>query len=370
MKSTPIYVTKPYLPPLSEYVTYLESIWQSRILTNCGPLHNEFEKALCTQLAVDNVTLVSNATTGLIIALKALNITGEVITTPYSFVATSHALLWNNVKPIFVDIDPITLNIDPLKIEASITQNTTAILAVHCYGTACDVSAIDKIAKKYNLKVIYDAAHAFGVTINGKSLLNYGDLSILSFHATKIFNTIEGGAIISPAATCKLLLDRLRNFGFADETSVVETGINGKMNELNAAMGLLQLKYFDSIVEMRKQIDLRYRQSLAAIPGIKSVFDSSFPNMNFSYFPIFVNEDHKLSRDEFYNKLKDDGIYSRRYFYPLISNFPMYQNFESAKQQNLPIATAITQKILCLPIYPDLSVREQERIIDTIKKIS
>lgn len=351
----PIYVTQPYLPPLAEFIPYLEKIWENKILTNGGPFHQQLEQALCDYLGVKHISLFTNGTIALVTALQALRITGEVITTPYSFVATAHSLLWNGIKPVFVDVDPNTLNLDPAKIEAAITPHTTAIMPVHCYGHPCDVAAIQKIADNYNLRVIYDAAHAFGVKDKSGSVLNHGDLSVLSFHATKVFNTFEGGAIICPDAKTKQRIDHLKNFGFVDEVTVVAPGINGKMSELNAAFGLLQLKHIDGALARRKEIDVAYRAQLAGIKGIHCLDDSGEAESNHSYFPILVQPEYPLSRDALYQKLKDHGIYARRYFYPLISDFPMYRSMPSAQRDNLPVAADASAKVLCLPIYPTLS---------------
>lgn len=358
----PIYVTQPYLPPLEEFIPYLEKIWENKILTNGGPFHQELERALCEYLGVKHIALFTNGTIALITALQALRITGEVITTPFSFVATSHSLLWNGIKPVFVDIDPDTLNIDPAKIEAAITPQTTAIMPVHCYGHPCDVDAIKKIADNYNLKVIYDAAHAFNVECHCGSVLNHGDLSVLSFHATKVFNTFEGGAIVCPDEKTKLRIDQLKNFGHAGELSVVAPGINGKMSELNAALGLLQLKYIDHALARRKLIDLAYREKLKNVKGIHCLKDAGEKIANYAYFPILVKKDYPISRDDLNQKLKDIGINPRRYFYPLISDFPMYRGLPSAHKENLPVATASAQEVLCLPIYPDLDMSVVEEI--------
>ncbi len=362
----PIYVTQPVLPPLEEFIPYLQQIWDNNILTNGGPFHQQLEKALCDYLGVKHISLFTNGTLALVTALQALRITGEVITTPYSFVATAHSLLWNGIKPVFVDIDPITLNLDPEKIEAAITPQTTAIMPVHCYGHPCDVERIQKIADNYGLKVIYDAAHAFGVTNDQGSILNYGDLSVLSFHATKVFNTFEGGAIICPDAKTKQRIDHLKNFGFVDEVTVVAPGINGKMSELNAAFGLLQLKGIDEALEKRKAIDALYRQKLVHTKGIHCLNDAGEKIANYSYFPILVQSDYLLSRDDLYQKLKDNGVYARRYFYPLISDFPMYRGLTSAAHANLPVAGKAATEVICLPIYPTLSQNDQEKIIALI----
>ena len=355
MKKT-VYVTQPYLPALEEFIPYLEKIWDNKILTNGGPFHQQLEAALCEYLGVEHIALFTNGTIALMTALQALRVTGEVITTPYSFVATSHSLLWNGIKPVFVDIDPNTLNLDPDRIEAAITPHTTAIMPVHCYGHPCDVEAIQKIADNYNLKVIYDAAHAFGVQDEEGSILRHGDLSVLSFHATKVFNTFEGGAIVCPDAETKIRIDQLKNFGHVGEVTVVEAGINGKMCEFNAALGLLQLKHIDQAIAKRKVIDVAYRKLLGKVKGIRCLQDSGEKVSNYSYFPILVQADYSLSRDQLYEKLKDNGIHPRRYFYPLISDFPMYRGLPSSHSENLPVATAAAQQVLCLPIYPDLDM--------------
>lgn len=367
MNNKNIPVTQPFLPELSEFVPYLEQIWENRWLTNNGPFHQQLEAQLCEYLGVEHVSLFNNATIALITALQAMRISGEVITTPYSFVATSHSIVWNGLEPVFVDIDPKTFNIDPAKIEAAITPRTTAIMPVHCYSNPCDVEAIQKIADNYGLKVIYDAAHAFGVNYKGESLLKWGDLSILSFHATKVFNTFEGGAIISPDAKTKLRIDRLKNFGIADELTVTAPGINGKMSEINAAFGLVQLKHIDKAMQLRKEIDERYRAVLVDVPGITLYQHDSDANSNFSYFPILVEADYPLSRDELYERLKANNIFSRRYFYPLISNMPMYRGLPSATVRHLPQANQLADKVLCLPIFHELSFDEQVQIINLIK---
>lgn len=363
----PIYVTQPYLPPLDEFIPYLQEIWEKKIITNGGPFHQQLEKELCDHLGVNHLALFTNGTIALVTALQALRITGEVITTPYSFVATAHSLLWNGIKPVFVDVDPNTLNLDPRKIEAAITPHTTAILPVHCYGHPCDVEAIQKIADTYNLKVIYDAAHAFGVKDNGGSVLNHGDLSVLSFHATKVFNTFEGGAIICPDAKTKTRIDHLKNFGFVDETTVVAPGINGKMSELNAAFGLLQLKHISGALARRREIDGIYRNNLASVKGIRCLSDVGETEPNYSYFPVLVQPDYPLSRDALYEKLKVHRVFARRYFFPLISDFPMYRSMPSAQRGNLPVAADASAKVLCLPIYPDLQQQDQQRVIDLIR---
>ncbi|MDK9704698.1 MAG: DegT/DnrJ/EryC1/StrS family aminotransferase [Sulfuritalea sp.] len=366
MSNKPIYVTRPFLPPLEEFIPYLQEIWDNKILSNGGPFHQQLEEALCEFLGVKHIALFTNGTIALVTALQSLRITGEVITTPYSFAATSHSLVWNGIKPVFVDIDPNTFNLDPARIEAAITPQTTAIMPVHCYGHPCDVVAIQKIADNYNLKVIYDAAHAFGVQDAEGSILRHGDLAVLSFHATKVFNTFEGGAIICPDAKSKVRIDQLKNFGFVDEVTVVAPGINGKMSEFNAALGLLQLKHVCLALASRKSIDAIYRENLKDVPGIRCLSRSEEVVANFAYFPILVQPDYPISRDDLYEKLKDNGIHPRRYFYPLISDFPMYRGLPSAQRENLPVATAAAQQVLCLPIYPGLTDDDQRRISQLI----
>lgn len=359
----PIYVTQPFLPSLEEFLPSLRQIWDSKTLTNGGPFHQQLEAALAEYLGVPHVSLFTNATIALVTALQALRITGEVITTPYTFVATAHSLLWNGIKPVFVDVEPGSLNLDPAKIEAAITPQTTAILPVHCYGRPCNVTEIQRIADVYNLRVIYDAAHAFGVDIGGHSVLNHGDLSVLSFHATKVFNTFEGGAIISPDAKTKKRIDHLKNFGFVDETVVIAPGINGKMSEFNAALGLLQLKHVKDAISQRRELDLRYRERLAAVPGISCLERDPEASANYSYFPILVGPEHRCSRDDLYQKLKRNNIHPRRYFYPLVSDFPMYRGLPSANHDNLPVAKQAADQVLCLPIYPGLPDSALDRII-------
>ncbi len=367
MSETPketIYVTRPALPPLQEFMPYLERIWQSKVLTNEGPFHHELEAALCDYLGVKHISLFTNGTIALITALQSLNIQGEVITTPFSFVATSHSLVWNGIQPVFVDIDPVSLNMDPAKIEAAITPRTSAIMPVHCYGRPCDVEAIQAIADRHGLKVIYDAAHAFGVTGPDGSVLNHGDLSIMSFHATKVFNTFEGGAIVSHDAQAKHRIDELKNFGIIDEVTVDIAGINGKMSEFNAAFGLLQLKHVDKAIAARREIDTRYRQILGPVQGIECMGAPELAGWNCAYFPVLIKPSYGLSRDEVYELLKARGIHARRYFYPLISTFPTYSDLPSSRPANLPVATEMASQIICLPIYPDLSLDDQMRICD------
>lgn len=367
MNDKPVYVTQPVLPDLNEFVPYLEKIWDSKILTNGGQFHQQLERRLCEYLGVEHLCLFTSGTIALITALQSLRISGEVITTPYSFVATANSLLWNNVKPVFVDIDPDTLNIDPVRIEAAITPQTTAIMPVHCYGYPCDVDAIQKIADNYNLKVIYDAAHAFGVQDHGGSILRYGDLSILSFHATKVFNTFEGGAIVCPDLKTKQHIDHLKNFGFVDEVTVVAPGINGKMSEVNAAFGLLQLECIDHAIERRREIDATYRELLRDVKGIRCLQIPEGKVGNYSYFPILIGDDCATSRDALYQRLRENNIFARRYFYPLISDFPMYRQLPSAHCSNLSVAIDAALKILCLPIYPDLQNSDIQRIVELIK---
>jgi dTDP-4-amino-4,6-dideoxygalactose transaminase len=368
MEDKKILVTQPVLPKLDDFIPMLEDIWKSKWLTNNGKYHQKFEKELAEYLGVPYVSLFSNGTLALISALQVMRITGEVITTPYSFVATTHALHWNGIKPVFVDIDPDTLNLDPKKIEAAITPKTTAIMPVHVYGTPCDVEAIKEIADTYGLKVIYDAAHAFSVDVNGNSVLNFGDMSILSFHATKVFNTIEGGAIICNDLATKKRIDYLKNFGYAGETKVIAPGINAKMNELQAAYGLLQLKNIDEAIAKRRDIANTYKESLRDIKGISFLNDIEGIKHNYAYFPIFVNcEEYGKTRDELYEELKRNNIFGRRYFYPLISQFPTYSGLESSMKGHLNIAEDITEKVICLPIYPDLEMDELLKIINVIK---
>lgn len=364
----PIFVTQPYLPPLAEFLPYLESIWESKTLTNGGPMHRRLETELCAYLGVKHISLFANGTLALVTALQALRITGEVITTPFSFVAGAHSLLWNGIKPVFVDIDPVTLNLDPKKIEAAITPHTTAILPVHCYGNPCHVEAIQQIADNYNLKVIYDAAHAFGVTAHGQSILNHGDLSVLSFHATKVFNTFEGGAIISPDAKTKQQIDHLKNFGFVDEVTVAAAGINGKMSEINASFGLLQLKHVGRAISRRRELDQLYRAQLRHVKGIHCVEPTGQDLANYSYFPILVQADYPLTRDQLYDTMKAGDIRARRYFFPLISSFPMYRGLPSATPENLPVASRLALQVICLPLFPAMTNEDVERVVAVIRE--
>ncbi len=362
-------VTSPLIPPLEEFIPYLEDIWERKWLTNNGHYHKELEKALADYLGVEYISVFTNGTIPIITALQALRVTGEVITTPYSFVATTHSLWWNGIKPVFVDIDPKTCNLDPGKIEAAITSRTTAIMPVHVYGNPCDTEKIQEIADKYGLRVIYDAAHAFGVTVNGKSILEWGDMSTLSFHATKTYNTFEGGALVCHDAITKQRIDYLKNFGFAGETTVVAPGINGKMDEVRAAFGLLGLKHVDKAVEKRKQVAIQYRESLKEIPGISFMEDIPGVRHNYSYFPIFVDEnEYGMSRDSLYEKMKENNIYGRRYFYPLISQFATYRGLDSANEKNLSVSHEIADSVICLPMHHELTDSEVGLIINIIKE--
>ena len=373
-------VTSPLLPPLEEFTSYLQQIWDSKWITNNGQFHQQLEQALAEYLGVEYLSLFTNGTLPLITAFQALGIhEGEVITTPYSFVATSHAIWWNGLKPVFVDIEEDTCGIDPNKIEAAITPNTVAIMPVHCYGKPCKTAEIDAIAKKHNLKVIYDAAHAFGVTQDGKSILKAGDISTLSFHATKVYNTIEGGALICHSAEMKYHVDNLKNFGFRGETTVVAPGINSKMDEMRAAYGLLNLRQVDAAIEARKKVAKQYVEALQDVKGIKifqPMVDSFASNLspltshlNYSYFPIFVNEEqYGLTRDELYEKMRSNNVLGRRYFYPLISTFSPYNMYPSAAKENLPNAHKMADSVICLPMHHALSEEDVKRVIDYIKQ--
>lgn len=362
-----ITVTSPLLPSLEEFMPYLQDIWDRKWLTNNGHYHKELEKALCEYLKVPYISLFTNGTLPLMCALQALRITGEVITTPYSFVATTHSLWWNGIKPVFVDIDPVTGNIDPDKIEAAITPRTTAIMPVHVYGNPCDTQRIQEIADKYGLKVIYDAAHAFGVEVNGESVLNAGDMSTLSFHATKVYNTIEGGALICHDEQTKKRIDYLKNFGFAGETTVIAPGINGKMDEVRAAYGLLNLKQVDVAIEARRQVAVCYREALRDVKGIRVMEDIQGVRHNYAYFPIFIDAgEYGMTRDELYFKMKEKNVLGRRYFYPLISEFSTYRGLESARPENLSVAHRFADSVICLPMYHNLSESDINRIIETI----
>lgn len=364
-----ITVTSPLLPNLDEFTDSLKEIWGSKWITNNGQFHQKLEAALAEYLKVPYVSLFTNGTLPLLTALQAMRITGEVITTPYSFVATTHALWWNGIKPVFVDIDPSTGNIDPQKIEAAITPRTTAILPVHVYGKPCDTEAIQTIADKYGLKVIYDAAHAFGVEVNGESLLNAGDMSTLSFHATKVFNTIEGGAMVMHDEKTKQRIDYLKNFGFANEIEVVGPGINSKMDEIRSAYGLLNLKQVDAAIAARQKVAVAYREALRNVDGISFWDDMPGVRHNYSYFPIFIDaEKYGMTRDELYVKMKDQGVWGRRYFYPLISEFSTYRGLESSRPDNLPNAHRMADTVICLPMHHALSENDLNRIINSIIK--
>lgn len=369
MSNKLITVTAPLLPSLEEFNELLKEIWESKWITNNGTFHQQLEKALCEYLKVPYISLFTNGTLPLITALQALRITGEVITTPYSFVATTHSLWWNGIKPVFVDIDPATGNIDPDKIEAAITPKTTAIMPVHVYGKPCDTERIQAIADKYGLKVIYDAAHAFGVEVNGESVLKSGDMSTLSFHATKVYNTIEGGALVMHDEKTKKRIDYLKNFGFANEVEVVAPGINSKMDEMRSAYGLLNLKQVDAAIEARHQVAIQYREALRPIEGIRFMDDMPGVKHNYSYFPIFIDaEKYGMTRDELYFKMKEQNVLGRRYFYPLISEFSTYRGLPSANKENLPNAHQMADCVICLPMHHELSTEDIDSIIKIIIK--
>ena len=362
-----ITVTSPLLPDLVDFQQILKTIWDSKWITNNGSFHQKLETALCEYLKVPYISLFTNGTLPLLTALQALRITGEVITTPYSFVATTHSIWWNNCKPVFVDIDPMTGNINPDKIEAAITPQTSAIMPVHVYGKPCDTNRIREIADKYGLKVIYDAAHAFGVEVNGESILNAGDLSTLSFHATKVFNTIEGGAMIMHDAEMKKRIDYSKNFGFAGETEVVGPGINSKMDEVRSAYGLLNLQKVDAAIEARHQVAIRYRDALRDVPGISFFDDMPGVRHNYSYFPVFVDaEEYGMTRDELYFRMKENGVLGRRYFYPLISSFSMYRGLPSAAPENLLQANKMADRVICLPMHHGLSGEDVSKVVSLI----
>ena len=366
-----IYVTQPSLPSLDKFVPFLEKIWESKIITNNGQFHKQLENELANYLGVKYISLFSNGTLAIMTALQTLRITGEVITTPYTYVATTNSLIWNGLKPIFIDVDPLTGNMDSSKIEAAITKDTKAIMPVHVYGNCCDVEKINEISKKYSLKTIYDAAHAFGVKHNGESVLNFGDLSILSFHATKVYNTIEGGAIVSHDLETKKRIDNLKNFGFTDETNIIASGINAKMNEVQAAYGILQLKNIDNNIKKRRAIAQNYNKELKGIKGIKIIDPKNKKEHTYPYYPILVDENlYRKTRDELYNFLKSNNIYGRRYFYPLVSTFSMYKTLNSSNIKNLPNAHKLSEQIICLPIYPDLDLKTVSYISSLIRSES
>lgn len=363
-----ITVTSPLLPDLEEFHHLLKEIWDSKWITNNGSFHQQLEKELAQYLKVPYLSLFTNGTLPLITALQALKITGEVITTPYSFVATTHSIWWNGLKPVFVDIDPKTCNLDPAKIEAAITPDTTAIMPVHCYGKPCDVKAIQDVADKYDLKVIYDAAHAFALEVDGESILKAGDMSTLSFHATKVYNTVEGGALVMHDEQMKQKVDYLKNFGFKNEVEVVAPGINSKMDEIRSAYGILALRKVDEAIEARHKVAVKYRQGLKDVPGITFFEDMPGVKHNYSYFPIFVDSsEYGMSRDELYGRLKDNGVVGRRYFYPLISTFSPYSGLESADAMNLPVATWMADRVICLPMHHELSDEDVEKVLSVVK---
>ena len=369
MIDKPIYVTSPLLPSLEDFTFLLKEIWESKMLTNNGNFHQKLEEELAKYLKVPYLSLFTNGTLPLITALQAMRITGEVITTPFSFVATTHSLWWNGIKPVFVDIEPETCNLDPSKIEAAITPRTTAIMPVHVYGKPCKTKEIQEIANKYGLKVIYDAAHAFGVEINGESILNFGDMATLSFHATKVYNTLEGGALVVHDEQTKKRIDYLKNFGFASETEVVAPGINSKVDEVRAAYGLLNLKQVDHAINSRRKVAIRYRDELQGVKGITFFNDIPGVRHNYSYFPIFINaEEYGMTRDELYFKMKEYNVFGRRYFYPLISTFSTYRGLDSANPDNLPVATQMSNNVICLPMHHALSENEVEYILQIIMK--
>ena len=367
MNNNLITVTSPLLPNLDDFNGMLKQIWESKWITNNGQFHKQLEKELAAYLKVPYISLFTNGTLPLITALQALRVTGEVITTPYSFVATTHALWWNGIKPVFVDIDPATGNLNPDKIEAAITPKTTAIMPVHVYGKPCDTKRIQEIADQYGLKVIYDAAHAFGVEVNGESILNAGDLSTLSFHATKVYNTVEGGAMVMHDEKMKKRIDYLKNFGFANETTVVGPGINSKMDEIRSAYGLLNLKQVNAAIEVRHQVAVKYREALRNVEGITFFDDMPGVKHNYSYFPIFVDaKNYGMTRDELYFKMKEQNVLGRRYFYPLISEFSTYKGLESARPENLPEAHKMADSVICLPMHHTLTSHDIDRIINII----
>ncbi len=367
MTDKKIHVTQPFLPPIEEFLPYVQEIWNNRYLTNGGPLHQRLERELADYLGVEHLALFNNGTIALIAALQAFDLKGEVITTPFSFVATTNALIWHKNTPVFVDIDPVTANLDPAKIEAAITPRTSAILPVHCYGNPCDMEAIRDIADRHGLKVIYDAAHAFGVHNDEGSVLARGDLSTLSLHATKVFNTFEGGAIICRDAEMKQHIDELKNFGIVDELTVKVPGSNGKMSEIHAAMGLAQLNHIDACIARRGEIDAAYRTALADLPGLIALPKLNQTRSNYAYFPILVGDEYPLDRDGLYDQLREVNILTRRYFYPLLSDLPMYADLPSADPANLPVASDMARRVLCLPIFPDMSDDDLARIIEAVQ---
>src|SRR5574344_736421 len=364
-----ITVTSPLLPSLDDFIPYLKDIWDRKWLTNNGHYHQELEAALAKYLCVEYISLFTNGTLPLITALQAMRITGEVITPPYSFVATTHSIWWNGLTPVFVDVDPATGNLDPQRIEAAITPKTTAIMPVHVYGNPCDIEAIQEIVDRYGLAVIYDAAHAFNVKRHGRTILDAGDMNTLSFHATKTYNTVEGGALICHDARTKKRIDYLKNFGFAGETTVVAPGINSKMDEIRAAYGLCNLKHIDAAIEARKNVAIKYREALQNVSGISLFEERKNITYNYSYFPIFINEkEYGMSRDALYEKMKSRNILGRRYFYPLISSFAIYRGLPSTAPANLPVASRMAEEVICLPMYATLTDEDVARVIDAVKE--
>jgi dTDP-4-amino-4,6-dideoxygalactose transaminase len=364
---SPIYVTRPILPPLAEVMPYLEQIWSSRILSNGGPMLKRFEAELAAWMGVEHLSIQCNASISLVVALRHYGITGEVITSPFSFVATSHAIRWAGAEPVFADIQAGSMGLDPAAVEARITPRTQAIMAVHCYGIPCDTEGLADVARRHGLRLIYDAAHAFGVRVDGKPLVAEGDLSVLSFHATKVFNSFEGGAIVAPDLETKLALDRMGNYGIVDELTVTETGLNAKISELHAAMGLALLPHMDDALSARAAVAARYREGLARVAGLDCLCPARDGHNSYA-FPIRVGADYPLDRDGLYDRLRQDQIFARRYFYPLISDMPMYRDLASAAPQDLPVARDVADHILCLPIYPDLDPADQARIIGIIQR--
>lgn len=371
----PILVTRPYLPPLAELLPKLEHIWETRWLSNCGPCHEELEARLRVFLGAPNLSLVVNGMSALEGAIDVAlgeerEPDGEIVTTPYSFAATAHAVKRSGMVPVFADVRPDNLNIDPERVEAAITPRTRAIVAVHCYGNPCDVEALESVASRHGLKLVYDAAHAFGVTISGRSLLAYGDFATLSFHATKNFNTFEGGAVACRSADDRRRIERYRNFGIEDEASIACVGTNAKMNELNAAVGLVQLDHFEEVRGLRAAIDRRYREALTEMEGIEplAAFPGSVPSH--AYFPVLVGDDFPMTRDSLFERLKGEGVYARRYFHPLLANLVPYRGLESAAPHNLPVANRAAERVICLPIYPELSETDQQRVLDAIRAAS
>lgn len=363
MDRAPVFVTRPILPAMSDILPLLEEIWTSRMLSNNGPMLQRLEASLAAYLGVKHVVVVCNASLGLVMALRHFGITGEVVTSPFSFLATSHAIRWAGAEPVFADIDPVTLNLDPAAVEARITPRTQAIMAVHCYGTPCDTEGLADVARRHGVRLIYDAAHAFGVRAAGRPLVAEGDLSVLSFHATKVFNTFEGGAIIAPDAATKAALYRLGNYGFVDDVTVEEIGLNTKMSELHAAMGLALLPQVDAAIAARNAVARRYWRGLAQVAGIRCVCPPDQPGHNSYAFPVRVGRGYPLTRDGLWQRLKDEDIFARRYFHPLISDLPQYAGLPSADPAGLPVAQAAAAEILCLPLYPDLAAADQDRII-------